>query len=89
MNQRTPVEITRSLAERLRRRRKECGLSQGALSVKSGVSLGSLKRFELTGEIALLSFVKIAIALGCDDELSELFTKKRYSSIQEIINEQA
>ncbi len=54
----------------------------------SGVSLGSLKRFELTGEVSLFSLTKIAIALRCEDELDNLFTNQTFTSIQEIIDGQ-
>lgn len=43
------------------------------LSELSGVSLGSLKRFEQTGEISLASLVALAQALECDGDLASLF----------------
>ena len=52
------------------------------------MSLGSVKRFESTGEISLKSLIKIAIALEIDDELSELFAEVPFLSIEEIINGQ-
>lgn len=64
-------------------------MSQAALSSRSDVSLGSLKRFEQTGEISLSSLIKIAFALGCEDDFDCLFAKKGYASIQEVIDEQA
>lgn len=39
----------------------------------SGVSLGSLKRFESMGQISLLLLTKLAMALGCADEIRDLF----------------
>ncbi len=39
----------------------------------SGVSFGSVKRFEATGKISLLSLTKIAIALECTDEIKNMF----------------
>ena len=48
------------------------------------VSLGSLRRFESSGEVSLKSLVKIAIALGCEQELSSLFSQRQYRSIQEV-----
>ena len=70
---------------RLRKRKK---LSQKELAAKSGVSLGSLKRFEQSGEISLQSFTKLAIALGVEDELDNLFTEVPFESIEEVIREQ-
>lgn len=51
------------------------------------MSLGSIKRFERTGEISLSSLIKIAFALGCEDDFEELFAKRGYASIQEVIDE--
>ena len=76
------------IAERARKKRKAYNLTQGQLAQKSGVSLGSLKRFERTGEISLSSLVKIAFALDCEDDFDALFARKEYSSIQEVIDEQ-
>ena len=53
----------------------------------SGVSYGSIKRFETTGQISLLSLTKLAIALNEVDEIRNLFTDVPYRSIQEVINE--
>ena len=63
-------------------------LTQEEFSKKSGVSFGSIKRFENTGEISLFSLIKIAIILDCEDEFLNLFQQKQYNSIEEIINEQ-
>lgn len=87
--QRTPNEINMLLAERIVRIRKRRKLSQTALSKKSGVSLGSLKRFEQIGEISLISFTKLAIALEIENELETLFEEVPFLSIEEVIREQS
>lgn len=84
----SPDEINQDIAKRMRERRKEKKITQIQLSQRSDVSLGSLKRFERTGEISLSSLVKIAFALGCEDDFDALFARKGYSSIQEVIDEQ-
>lgn len=76
------------IAGRVRARRKEQNITQEQLSVKSDVSFGSVKRFERTGEISLSSLIKIAFALGMESDFDSLFTRKGYSSIQEVIDEQ-
>ncbi|WP_034859930.1 helix-turn-helix domain-containing protein [Hungatella hathewayi] len=83
----TPDEVSAMIVEQMKKRRKEGKLTQEQLSRKAGVSLGSLKRFETSGEISLRSLIKLAIALGCEDDFSSLFAKKQYSSIQEILDE--
>ncbi len=82
----TPGEIAKSLAKKIQKHRKNLKLSQAQLAEKSGVSLGSIKRFECKYEISLTSFIKIAIALGLNNDLDNLFTKKSYNSIDEVIN---
>lgn len=83
----TAEELDQKLAQRVRRIRKRRAISQEKLSEMSGVSFGSVKRFEATGKISLLSLTKIALALGCAGELRELFTQVEYLDIQEVIRE--
>ena len=85
----TPEEIDLALAQRLRGIRKRRGLSQQALSEKSNVSLGSVKRFETTGQISLISLTKLCTALECVDEIKRLFTNVEYSSIEEVLRERS
>lgn len=68
--------------------RKRKKITQKQLAARSGVSLGSLKRFEQSGEISLQSLTKIAIALDVENELEGLFDNVPFASIEEIINEQ-
>lgn len=83
----TAEEIDQELANRVRNIRKRRKISQEELSQKSGVSYGSIKRFENTGMISLLSLTRIAIALGCTEEIKKIFTEIPYNSIEEVINE--
>ena len=48
-----PVDVMRDLADRTTKLRKQKGYSQVELARRSGVSLGSLRRFEQTGQISL------------------------------------
>lgn len=86
LTQKTPMEINTQIAQRIRGIRKKQRLSQEQLSEKSGVSLGSVKRFERSGEISLLSLTKLAIALNCESELIRLFEDVPPESIQELID---
>lgn len=83
----TAEEMDRNLAERVKRIRKRRGISQEELGRLSRVSYGSIKRFETTGQISLLSLTKIAIALECSDEIRGLFADVPYRSIEEVIYE--
>ena len=83
----TPEELDQKLAQRVRKIRKRRSITQEKLASISGVSYGSIKRFETTGQISLLSLTKIAIALDLADELRNIFTQEPYKDIQEVINE--
>lgn len=83
----TPEEMDQALAARVRKIRKRRKISQEELSKRSGVSHGSVKRFEATGQISLLSLTKIAIALDCAGEIRGLFTQVPYQTIEEVIRE--
>ena len=80
----TPREIDQLIASRIRSIRKRRKISQKRLSEKSGVSLGSVKRFEQSGEISLISLTKIAIALEIEGELEDLFEEVPFLSIEEV-----
>ena len=69
-------------------RRLELNLTRSALAKKSGVSLGSLQRFENEAEISLKSLLKIAVALNATEEFKQLFSKVAYKSIKDIIKNQ-
>ena len=86
--QKTWNEITTEIANRMVRLRKRRKISQRELAARSGVSLGSLKRFEQTGEISLQSFTKLAIALSVEGELESLFREVPFGSIEEVLNGQ-
>ena len=83
----TPEEIDLALAERLAGIRKRKGITQQQLAVRSNVSYGSIKRFETSGQISLLSLTKLAVALDCQAEISQLFTNVAYRDIQEVLRE--
>lgn len=80
-------DILINLAKRVKNLRKRKSITQLGLSTMSGVSFGTIKRFELAGKISLESLTKIARALDCIDEIKQLFTNVGYSSIEEVINE--
>lgn len=83
----TAEELNKKLADRVRNIRRRRSISQQKLANISGVSYGSIKRFEQTGQISLLSLTRIAMALDIAGELRNLFTEVPYQDIQEVINE--
>lgn len=84
----TANEIDLQLAHRVRNIRRRRKITQSKISEMSGVSLGSVKRFEQTGEISLVSLTKITIALGIEEELKNIFSNIPYMTLEEIENEQ-
>ena len=82
-----PEEVAKDIALAEKKKRKKRRLTQEELSARAGVSVGSLRRFEQTGEISFVSLLKIASVLGELNQFSELFTNKEYASIQEVIDE--
>ena len=82
----TPGELGHIIALNVRERRKARKLSLKRLSEMSGVSYGSMKRFEASGQISLTSLLKIAIVLDCTEAFGQLFARAEPQSIQEIID---
>ena len=60
----TPSDLLQTLAKCHQVVRKKIGYSQQELADRSGVSLGSIKRFERTGLISLESLLKLAHVLN-------------------------
>jgi len=81
----TPDSLMSGIAKRVKQRRLEKGWTQNMLATKAGVSLASYRRFESSGEISLRSLVMLAFALEMTDEFENLFSRKVYQSIDDII----
>ena len=81
MNMKNYLELSDLFGERsLDERMKELAVRLKAyrqleMADRSGVTYGSLKRFERTGKISLEGLWLLSIALGCDDQLDMLFSK--------------
>lgn len=71
-----PKDILKETAQKHKATRKELKLSQAELAERSGVSLGSIKRFESTGKIAFESILKLAHILGRLSEFESIFAPK-------------
>jgi transcriptional regulator with XRE-family HTH domain len=55
-----PSDLLLEIAEKHKLLRKHAGYSQREMAERSGVSLGSIKRFERTGLISLESLLRLA-----------------------------
>jgi len=80
----TIKDVEEQLASRLRALRLAANWKQTTLAERSGVSLGSLRRFETTGQISLQNLLRLAWALGRLEELAGLFEPPEVRSIREL-----
>lgn len=80
----TPQSMAQKLAEKEKTSRKQMKLTQKELSVRSGVSYASVRRFENSGEISLFSLLKIANVLGVLEDFNTLFTRKAITSLKDF-----
>lgn len=71
-----PSDVLNDIALKHRYLRKQLKLSQVELSQRSGVSLGSIKRFESTGKIALEALLKLVFVLGRLEDFESVLTPK-------------
>lgn len=83
----TPKSIMQNLKDKFKQKRLSLNLTQEGLSNKSGVSLGSVKRFETSGEISFESLLKLAFVLDCLDDFKNIANKKdeQYESMDDLL----
>ncbi len=81
-----PLQMTmQQLAAHVKARRLERKISTKTLAEMSGVPASSIQRFELKHAISLESFVKIAKALGYSEEIMQLLSQPKYTTMEELI----
>jgi transcriptional regulator with XRE-family HTH domain len=73
--QRNPITISRDIGHRLRGFRLAKGWTQEELAQRSGVAVSTLKLLEAKGQGSFQRLVRVAVALGVDGELRELFSR--------------
>lgn len=81
------LSIKIRIKDRFRTIRRTAKMSQMTLAQRSGVSLGSIKRFERTGEISLTALIKLSQALGYESDFDNLFVRKNYQSIFDVVRD--
>lgn len=79
----TSNEIACEFGNRIREHRLAQNLQQSELAARAGVSERALRNFEKTGRGTLDLFLRLALALGLIDSMSELF-KLRPKSIRDM-----
>ncbi|MCZ6885814.1 MAG: XRE family transcriptional regulator [Alphaproteobacteria bacterium] len=78
-------DIAAEFSARLKSRRLAQKLTLEGLSRRSGVPLGTLKKFERTGQIALLSFIRLVIALKDEAALERLLLAQKFETLDEVL----
>jgi len=84
----SPDSLLKGIAERVKERRLEQNLTQKAFAKRAGIGYDAYRKFENTGEIMLRNLVLCAIALDDADGFAELFTKKSYLNLDELLKMQ-
>ncbi len=79
-----PSDILMSTASKAAALRKELKLTQFDLSIKSGVSYGSIKRFERSGQISFESLLKIAEALDRLSDFEPILALKGNKKVEDL-----
>jgi transcriptional regulator with XRE-family HTH domain len=86
-----PQDVQRELARRFKARRLSLNLTQEGLAARSGVTWGSLKRFEHTGLISVEALLKLALVLNCLGDFDRVCVDDGWSrgskSLDEILRE--
>ena len=87
INIQTPSSMLETIKDNFKQQRLSLNLTQEGLSNKSGVSLGSIKRFETTGQISLESLLKMAFMLDCLNDFKNIANKKdeQYDSMDDLL----
>ncbi len=80
------LDYHQTLASRLRARRLACALTQQGLALRSGVPLGTLKKFERTGQISLGSFIRLLIALRDEASLDGILQQPDFRTLDEVLD---
>ena len=79
-----PDDISRSMADDLRKRRIEKNITRDQLAEQSGVAVSNIVRFEQKGLISLRNLISLAMALGYTSELKNVFAQPKYSTMEEL-----
>lgn len=81
----TPIELSQHVAASFRKLRKAKKMTMKELSLRSGVSYSSIKRFEHTGEVSFVSLIKMASVLNAENEIRTLFSPSAPKTMEELI----
>ena len=75
LNYRNPVALASGVGERLKGLRMAKGWTQEELADRSGLAVSTLKLLETKGQGSFQRLIRVAVALGVDGELRDLFSR--------------
>lgn len=81
-----PKDLMDQISKRAKARRLGYNITQKELAERSGVSLGSIKRFETTGQVSLKHLLMIATVLNALEDFKTIFKENSYQSIDELVD---
>jgi len=81
----SPQTIQQRIAEKVKEKRLERNLTQKSFAKRAGVGYDAYRKFENSGEITLRNLILCAIVLDDVDSFLELFNKKNWKSIDELL----
>ena len=84
-----PCDVAKAIAVKVRSRRLELNLTQEGLAAKAGLKFATYRRFEQTGEISFKGLLQIGFALNALSDFDELFARKQYQTLDDVLNEQS
>lgn len=84
----SPRDIGVRVGSRARERRLASGLRQTDLAAMAGVTLSTLRRFEAGVNVGFDAVVRIALALGAEREVAEIFSPVETRSLDQILKSQ-
>lgn len=85
----TSEELRLELGQAIRVRRIGCGWSQEEAATRAGMGLSTWKRMESHGPSLVENLINAAIALRCEDGVTQLFPPPAASSLDELLRRQA
>jgi len=85
--QKQPADFLLETAGKFKALRKAKKWSQAEMAERSGVSLGSLKRFETTGQISFSSLLQLAHVLDRLSDFEAVFEKKTTRDLSNLFSE--
>lgn len=83
-----PTTIIKEVGQNFRNARRRRGLTIKELAEKSGVSYSSIRRFEGSGQISLISMTKLAFTMNLTNQIEELFRHIPPQSMDELLKAQ-